>query len=92
MHTGVQLKAVWMPGVGCAITETNNKILATIFIYSMCFDLIVLILNVIKLTGIGWRSNSRPTLGQSRLTHMIFADGLIYFIVAYISPFPLYFF
>ena len=72
-----------MPGVGCAITETNNKILAAIFIYSMCFDLIVLVLNVYKLMGLSRTSETRRVLGQSRLTHMIFSDGLIYFIIAY---------
>jgi len=79
------MKAVWMPGVGCAITETNNKILAAIFIYSMCFDFTVLILNVYKLMGINRPSETcnGKLLGQSRLTHMIFADGLIFFIIAY---------
>lgn len=76
---GVQLKAEWVPGVGCQITQTNNRILATIFIYSMCFDLTVLLLNTYKLFGI-----NGP--GRSRLTHMVFADGLIYFIIAYGNP------
>ncbi|KAF8903939.1 hypothetical protein CPB84DRAFT_1706679 [Gymnopilus junonius] len=75
---GVQLKAEWVAGVGCQITQTNNRILATIFIYSMCFDLTVLLLNTYKLLGI-----NGP--GRSRLTHMVFADGLIYFIIAFLA-------
>ena len=81
LFIGVQLKAIWIPGVGCQITETNNKILAAIFIYSMCFDFIVLLLNVYKLIGIT-SSPSRDLMGRGRLTHMIFTDGLIFFILA----------
>ncbi|KDR80358.1 hypothetical protein GALMADRAFT_223239 [Galerina marginata CBS 339.88] len=81
---GVQLTAVWVPGVGCQITQTNNTILATIFIYSMCFDLTVLLLNVYKLLGIKGTKNSE-LMGRSRLTHMIFADGLIFFIIAFLA-------
>jgi len=81
LFIGVQLKAIWTPGVGCQITETNNKILAAIFIYSMCFDFIVLLLNVYKLIGIT-SSPSRDLMGRGRLTHMIFTDGLIFFILA----------
>jgi len=77
-----QLKAVWVQGVGCTITSTNNTILSTIFIYSMCFDLIVLLLNTYKLVGLNWDKDTRRLLGHSRLTHMIFADGLIFFIIA----------
>ena len=83
---GVQLKATWIPGVGCQITETHNKNFAAIFIYSMCFDFIVLLLNIYKLIGIT-SSPSRDLKGRGRLTHMIFTDGLIFFILAcvYIS-------
>jgi len=81
LFIGVQVKAIWIPGVGCQLTETHNKILPAIFIYSMCFDLIVLLLNVYKLSGITFPS-SRDLMGRGRLTHMIFADGLIFFILA----------
>jgi hypothetical protein len=83
---GVQLKAIWTPGKGCQITETHNKFLAAIFIYSMCFDFIVLLLNIYKLVGIT-SSPSRDLKGRGRLTHLIFTDGLIFFILAcvYIS-------
>ncbi|KAF8155569.1 hypothetical protein B0H34DRAFT_501421 [Crassisporium funariophilum] len=82
---GVQLKAVWIPGVGCAITETNNTILAAIFIYSMCFDLTVLLLNTYKLFGLNAHTKASELMGRSRLTQMIFADGLIFFIIAFLA-------
>lgn len=79
---GIELKAVWVPGIGCAITETRNTILAAIFIYSMCFDLIVFLLNTYKLVGI---SQSKQRLSQSRLAQLIFSDGLIYFFIAFLA-------
>ncbi|KAF9051501.1 hypothetical protein BJ165DRAFT_1340951 [Panaeolus papilionaceus] len=82
---GIQLKAVWVEGVGCAITETNNRILAAIFIYSMCFDLTVLLLNTYKLMGVNRGSIANEMMGRSRLAHMIFADGLIFFIIAFLA-------
>ncbi|KIJ92967.1 hypothetical protein K443DRAFT_684893 [Laccaria amethystina LaAM-08-1] len=80
---GIQLKATWVDGVGCAITRTNNTILAAIFIYSMCFDLIVLLLNTYKLLGIN--DKTANLLGRSRLAQMIFEDGLIFFIIAFLA-------
>jgi len=79
---GILLKATWVDGVGCVITETNNRILAATFIYSMCFDFSVLALNAYRLVG----SNSRTTgLAGSRIAKMIFEDGLIFFIIAFLS-------
>jgi len=74
--SGVLLKAVWAQG-GCAIVYTNNKILAASFIYGMSFDFIVLCLTAWKLAF--------PTGGRSRLITLIFGDGLIYFLVAYVE-------
>jgi hypothetical protein len=83
LFIGVQVKAILVPGEGCQITDTHNKILPAIFIYSMCFNFIVLLLNVYKLIGIT-SSPSRDLIGRGsgRLTHMIFTDGLIFFILA----------
>ena len=67
------MKAEWTPQ-GCAIIYTNNKILAASFIYGMAFDLVVLCLTAWKLAF--------PSGGRSRLVTLIFADGLIYFLVA----------
>ena len=83
--SGVQLKAEWVDGVGCNITETNNKILIAIFIYSMCFDLIVLLLNTYKLIQLNAHAPVSEMFGQSRLTHMMWSDGLIYFFIAYVA-------
>ncbi|KAJ7665965.1 hypothetical protein DFH06DRAFT_1185484 [Mycena polygramma] len=74
---GVLLKAAWIPGQGCVITETDNHLLATTFIYGMIFDFTVLCLTAWKLLF--------PTGGKSRLVSLIFNDGLIYFVIAFLS-------
>ena len=71
---GLLIKAAWIDGAGCQITNTDNKLLAVTFIYSMCFDLLVLILTTVKLAfGQGQRS---------QLMDMLFKDGLVYFMIA----------
>ncbi len=75
------MKAAWIPGVGCAITETNSNLLAITFIYSMSFDFLVLLLTGWKLAFPG---NVAP---RSRLVNLIFNDGLIYFVIAYVFPY-----
>ncbi|PPQ65340.1 hypothetical protein CVT26_000055 [Gymnopilus dilepis] len=74
---GILLKAAWIPGQGCAITDTDNKLLAATFIYSMVFDLTVLVLTAFKLVY--------PASGRSRLVELIFKDGLIYFAIAFLA-------
>jgi hypothetical protein len=71
---GVLLKAAWVPEQGCVIIETDSKLLAITFIYSMVFDFIVLILTGYKLF--------QPAAGRSRLVVLIFNDGLVYFVIA----------
>ena len=71
---GVLLKAVWIPNEGCAIIETDSRILAITFIYSMVFDFLVLVLTAYKLLY--------PATGRSKLVELIFNDGLIYFAIA----------
>ncbi|KAF8918614.1 hypothetical protein CPB85DRAFT_995468 [Mucidula mucida] len=81
---GVLLDAEWSPeSNSCVITSTNNTILAATFIYSMVFDFIVLALNAYKLL----RSNrdTGSAMGSSRLGKLLFADGLVYFIIAFLS-------
>jgi hypothetical protein len=73
---GVLLKAVWIPGQGCTVVSTNNRLLAITFIYSMVFDFVVLILTAYKLVY--------PATGRSRLVVLIFNDGLIYFVIAFL--------
>ncbi|KAF8735896.1 hypothetical protein AX14_001276 [Amanita brunnescens Koide BX004] len=78
---GIMLHAEYVQGSGCVIISTNNTILAAIFIYSMCFDLLVIVLNMYKLLGIG--IGPPRVFGKSRLSKLIFADGLIYFLIAF---------
>ncbi|KAL4246698.1 hypothetical protein ABKN59_009038 [Abortiporus biennis] len=75
---GVLLKATWLDGA-CVITNTDNKILAGSFIYSMAFDFVVLILTAAKLAFPTKKSQ------RSRLTTLIFGDGLIFFIIAFLA-------
>ncbi|KAJ7100005.1 hypothetical protein B0H15DRAFT_936765 [Mycena belliarum] len=75
---GVLLKANWDPQLNaCNITGTNNTVLAATFTYSMCFDLVVFLLNAYKL-------GSKRKSG-SRLMKMIFKDGLIFFFIAFLA-------
>ncbi|KAH9914945.1 uncharacterized protein B0H18DRAFT_886481 [Fomitopsis serialis] len=77
---GIYIKAAWISGQGCAITNTNNKLLAATFIYSMAFDFAVLMLTGWKLAFPG---NSRRK--QSKIMQLVFGDGLIYFFVAFLA-------
>lgn len=71
---GVNVKAAFIPGSGCAITESNTTILSAIFIYTMCFDAVVTALTVYRLVF-----NARS---QSSIVKRIWRDGVFYFIVA----------
>ena len=76
------LKVIWVSGVGCTIIESNTTILAATFIYSMSFDLVVLCLTAYKLA---WTRRISGTSGiHSKLVRMVFSDGLVYFIIAYV--------
>ncbi|KAG6841501.1 hypothetical protein C0991_010359 [Blastosporella zonata] len=75
---GILLKAAWVPGQGCVILSTDNRLLAITFIYSMVFDFTVMCLTAFKLV-IGSNNNS------SRLVSLIFKDGLIYFAIAFLA-------
>lgn len=73
---GILLEATWLNGA-CVITSTNNHILAISFIYTMAFDFLVLCLA-------GWKL-AYPAGGRSKLIKLIFGDGLIYFVIAFLS-------
>ncbi|KAL4246699.1 hypothetical protein ABKN59_009039 [Abortiporus biennis] len=73
---GILLSAEWIPGVGCYITKTDNRILAATFVYTMSFDLIVLVLSAWNLLFMA---------GRSQTSTLLFKDGLIYFIIAFLS-------
>ncbi|KAH0580891.1 hypothetical protein H2248_012048 [Termitomyces sp. 'cryptogamus'] len=79
---GVNLSVIWVDSTGCVITWTNNKILAATFVYSMCFDLVVLALNAYKLLDINAKEKG---FMSSRIAKMIFEDGLIYFVIAFLA-------
>jgi len=74
---GILLKAQYIPGQGCAIVETDSKLLAITFIYSMAFDFTVLFLTAVKL----FLGNT----SRSRLVNLIFNDGIIYFVIAFLA-------
>ena len=76
---GILLKAEWVPGTGCVIVNTDNTMLAATFIYSMCFDLTVLVLTAWKLVLPTKRAE------RSRLVNLIFGDGLIFFFIAFLA-------
>jgi hypothetical protein len=48
----------------------------------MCFDLVVLLLNTYKLSQLNAHAPVSEMFGRSRLTHMMWSDGLIYFFIA----------
>ncbi|TCD71937.1 hypothetical protein EIP91_000069 [Steccherinum ochraceum] len=73
---GVLLKASWIDGAGCVITQTNTTVLSATFIYSMCFDLTVLVLSAVKL----FRRR-----GASQIVKLLFKDGLVFFVIAFIA-------
>ncbi|KAI0754416.1 hypothetical protein C8Q80DRAFT_1094109 [Daedaleopsis nitida] len=75
---GVLVKASWDPMAGCVVSGTSNTILAATFIYSMCFDLFILLLSSYKLV-IGVQG------GRSQLMTLLFKDGLVYFFIAFFS-------
>ena len=76
---GVLVKASWVDGAGCVVTSTNNTILAATFIYSMIFDLFILLLSMYKLV-LGVKGS------RSQLMTLLFKDGLVYFFIAYVPP------
>ncbi|RDB28012.1 hypothetical protein Hypma_002269 [Hypsizygus marmoreus] len=78
---GVLLSATWIDDVGCVITSTNNRVLAATFIYSMSFDLLVLMLSTYRLLN----ADLMDGFGTNRIAKIIFEDGLIFFIIAFLA-------
>ncbi|KAH9934540.1 uncharacterized protein BXZ73DRAFT_45839 [Epithele typhae] len=75
---GVTVTATWQDGVGCVVGGVNNTILAATFIYSMCFDLVILSVSMYKLVV-------SARTGRSQLMSLLFQDGLMYFFIAFLS-------
>ncbi|OAX33737.1 hypothetical protein K503DRAFT_495445 [Rhizopogon vinicolor AM-OR11-026] len=78
---GVLLTAVWVPGVGCQITDSKTAILSATFIYSMCFDFVVMCLSAYKLARMAICTKGTHT----KFVRMLFSDGLIYFFIAFVA-------
>jgi len=74
---GVLLKAKWVDGEGCLITATDHRLLGITFIYTMTFDFIVLLLT-------GWKLMI-TTGARSHLVKLVFGDGLIFFMIAFLA-------
>ncbi|KAN0084142.1 hypothetical protein V8E55_007646 [Tylopilus felleus] len=81
---GVLLKVIWSEGVGCTIVKSNTTVLAATFIYSMSFDLVVLCLTAYKLAWTPRRITGASGI-HSKLVRMVFSDGLVYFILAFLA-------
>jgi hypothetical protein len=82
---GVLVTAKWIPGNGCVILGAENNILAAIFIYSMCFDFIVLVLSAYQLFGVGFGVKGGNGIATSRIGKLLFGDGLIFFLIAFLA-------
>lgn len=74
----IVVKAAWIPGAGCAITQTSQAWLSAIYIYTMCFDGIVTSLLTFKL----FAPVVKGQVQMNKLTELVFGDGLIYFVIA----------
>ncbi|KAF5367488.1 hypothetical protein D9758_003728 [Tetrapyrgos nigripes] len=75
LRTVVLVKASWVDGAGCQVTGNDPKLITAVYIYSMLFDFLVMILTGIKL-GFG-------TGQKSQLVKMLYLDGLMYFLIAF---------
>ncbi|KAJ4490137.1 hypothetical protein J3R30DRAFT_3399559 [Lentinula aciculospora] len=80
---GILLKATYDPVQGCVIVETDSRLLLAGFTYTMCFDFVVLSLTAWKLVINAPRYLEGDGSFQARCPH--FGDGLIYFIIAFLS-------
>jgi len=87
IYHGVLITAEWSPTESaCVITHISNDAVAAVYIYSMAFDALVLALNGYKLlkTGLALKGATGAD-ATSKLGRLIFTDGLIYFIIAFLS-------
>jgi len=74
---GVIVQTKWLPGTGCSLISTNHTVLSIMFLYSVCFDFLVLILSAWKLYDSEWKDHSQ-------IAKILFKDGLVYFAVAFV--------
>ncbi|TDL15708.1 hypothetical protein BD410DRAFT_732263, partial [Rickenella mellea] len=76
---GVLIKAEWAPALGCIIVETNNKILAGSFIYTMLVDFTDMCLTAYKLVSTFPDRTSLPMI------RMLYRDGILFFFIAFLA-------
>lgn len=82
-HFGIILRSVtnaksqWVDGAGCVTIDAEPTVFAIMYIYTMSFDLIILVLTGYKL----WYMNRGKH--TSAVMKLLFKDGLVYFFVAF---------
>ncbi|KAG9035957.1 hypothetical protein FRB95_010165 [Tulasnella sp. JGI-2019a] len=80
LHGCVTVSASWSDVQGtCAVKSVPAINLKVLYLYTMCFDLGVLILTTIGL----YRLPGRPGTSGNRLWALLFKDGLIFFLTAF---------
>ncbi|KAJ3754918.1 hypothetical protein EV360DRAFT_86388 [Lentinula raphanica] len=79
------VKSTYEPEQGCVIAATYSGLLLAASAYTMGLEFVVLSFTAWKLV-IG-ASSSEVRMGRSKLVVLIFGDGLIYFIIAFVFNF-----
>ncbi|GLB38846.1 hypothetical protein LshimejAT787_0600080 [Lyophyllum shimeji] len=72
-------ESVWVEGMGCVTSNVQSKVFAAMYIYTMAFDFLILLLTAYKL----WFANRSQH--RSRIVRLLFQDGLVYFVVAFVG-------
>ncbi|KAG9312745.1 hypothetical protein JVU11DRAFT_7177 [Chiua virens] len=74
------LEGMIRPGEGCVVHITHANVNATVFVYSLCYDFIVLILTIV---GLSRKKSKSPLITR------LYSQGVMYFVVTvatYITP------
>lgn len=77
---GGMFTAHWVPGTGCVFAAAHRPAEIVTFIYSICFDFLTTVLATYKLT--------HGVVRRSQVANLLFKDGLIYFILAFLANIP----
>ncbi|KAG8862243.1 hypothetical protein FRB96_001822 [Tulasnella sp. 330] len=82
LHSVATLSVHYIPAAGgCVVTDAPHVFLQLLYIYTMAFDLLVLVLSTIGLLRLPGRSGNKA----SGLWTLLNRDGLFFFIVAFTS-------
>lgn len=76
----VKTRAAWYSISGCLLSHTPTREISALFLYSSCFDFIVLLLSAVRLLTVN-------ATKRSKLANLLFQDGLIYVVVAFVLCF-----